>query len=101
MLKRTRRVLTPEEAERLARPGGTESVEAKKPNILSRLLLGRRVGENRTTAKPTGRAPEPVPEPPQVPTSPASRRLPPTPVVEPARAQPNPSRKNPPHDSYG
>src|SRR5437762_989490 len=66
MLRRNRRALTPEEAERLQRQGtpGSDAASAK-PSLLSRLKLRRSAGESRTTVAPAERqASSPVEAPP-------------------------------------
>src|SRR5213082_2672603 len=84
MLRRNRRALTPEEAERLQQQGAPGSATTPaKPSLLSRLKLRRSAGEARTTLAPAERQVSSPVETPPIPTparmSPAetARRRPP------------------------
>src|SRR5690348_9839130 len=87
MLRRNRRALTPEEAERLQQQGppGSATTPAK-PSLLSRLKLRRSAGEARTTLSPAERQVSSPVEPPPIATpariTPAETAPPtPTPAV--------------------
>lgn len=84
MLRRNRRALTPEEAERLQGQGAPGSATTPaKPSLLSRLKLRRSAGEARTTLAPAERqVSSPVEAPPTLTPArvPAAETAPPTPL---------------------
>lgn len=85
MLRRNRRALTPEEAERLQEQGtpGSATTPAK-PSLLSRLKLRRSAGEARTTLAPAERQVSSPDEAPPIPTPariPPAETAPPTPPL--------------------